>query len=172
MAQSRIRSNIYDLVEQAAARHGIPRLPLWQKVAKALTDGRLKAARSLSERLNGGPTLAEWLVGFQASVDRNNDPNDGGRWRILKLIIVRKADFVRLLRNTGKRRGPRCGTTGFRDADRKLFPEITRMTKGGGKARSAYGAALHLADEGKIAGTGSRETKAKRVSARYLKERW
>jgi hypothetical protein len=64
------------------------------------------------------------------------------------------------------KRGPTPGTTGYQDLDRKLFPQIKELKKRG-KARSAYGAALMLANE--IAGGGSAENKARRVSALYRK---
>jgi hypothetical protein len=53
------------------------------------------------------------------------------------------------------------------ELDRALYPEITALLVTGKKP---YGAALSLAVEGKVAGTGSEETKAKRLSARYTKE--
>src|SRR5262249_36510135 len=117
--------NIYHLVERtAAARHGIPRLQLWQETAKAITERQLPILNSLSERFAGATKLADWLVYFRASVDRYNDL--GPRARILKHITARTADFERWFRKAFKRRGPERGTTGYRDLDRKAFPEITR----------------------------------------------
>ena len=164
--------NIYDLVEQAAARHAIPRLQLWQEVAKALTDQTLRILNSLSEKLNptGAPalTLAHWLNGFRAAVDHYNDPNRG-MVRILKNIHVNKGDFDRWFRKANKnRRGPRSGTTGFREADGKIFSQISRLIRDG-KARSPHDAALKLAYDGQLAGGGTEESKAKRVAGRYLK---
>jgi hypothetical protein len=64
-------------------------------------------------------------------------------------------------------RGPVRGTTGFRDKDRELFPQMAKLIKSG-EVRSAYGAALKLVH--KIAGQNtSHESKAKRVSALYRK---
>ena len=172
VAHIRKPSNIYDLVEHAAARHGIPRLQLWQQVAKALTDRKLRIQNDLSEVLGPHPhvqpTLAQWLVGFRAAVDRYNDPNRGMA-RILKHIIVTNADFESWLRKANKRRGPQLGTTGYCDADRKMFPQIRRLVRDG-TARSPHGAALMLADQGKLAGTGKRESLAKRVAGCYLRE--
>ena len=144
---------------------------MWQEVAKALVERKLAIQNDLSELLNpmGRPTLADWLVGFRDSVNRNNDPNGGGRWRFLKHIIVRKADFERWLCKANKRRGPQSGTTGYQQSDRKMFSHISRLRREG-KARSPYSAALILAREDKLAGTGAAESKAKRVSARYRKE--
>src|SRR5262249_24854072 len=101
--------NIYDLVERAAARHGIPPLQLWQETAKAMTEGALPILHP-SERVTpvGGPTLIEWLLGFRASVDRYNAL--GPRARILKQIIVDTTDFERWFRKKHKRRGPKHGT--------------------------------------------------------------
>src|SRR5215470_6781411 len=162
VAHIRKSSNIYDLVERAAARHGIPRLHLWQGVAKALTDRQLMTLDSVSERLVGGPTLAEWLVGFRFSVDRYNDPNNGGRARILKQILVYEVDFERWLRRANRLpRGPRRGTTGFQDADRRLLPKMRKLIETG-QARSPYSAGLLLVDRGLIPGNATRETKAKR----------
>jgi hypothetical protein len=64
-------------------------------------------------------------------------------------------------------RGPIQGTTGFQDLDRKLFPRMMKLIESG-EARSPYGAALILSQE--IAGSGTIENKAKRVSAMYRKE--
>jgi len=155
-------SDIYDLVEREAARSGIPRIELWQSVAKGLVEKTLPVS-SL-------PLLpAGWLVGFRASIDRYDDPNPGVV-RILKLIFVRASDFKKWLRG-GKRsakRGPVRGVTGLQASDRKLFPEIAKRIKTR-KARSARDAALQLFDERKVSGN-SRESAAKRVSGRYLKE--
>jgi hypothetical protein len=158
--------NIFDAVERGAARHGIPRLQLWQDAAKALIEKSLPIAKVLEPTTPAD--IESWLFGFRASVDRYNDPHGGGRARILKHIIVREADFERWLRGANKlRRGPRSGATGYRDADRKMFPRISRLIKKG-EARSPYGAALMLADQ--LAGTRKPENRAKRVSARYRKE--
>jgi hypothetical protein len=165
VARFRRRSNIYDLVERAAARHGIPRLQLWQETAKALCQGRLPILNDLSEQLN---FIALWLPGFSAAVDRHNDPNRG-MVRILKNVFVNEAVFESWFRKAMKRRGPPSGTTGFRDADRKLFPQILRLIKHG-KARSAYGAALILEREGKLVGSATPENKAKRVAKFFLRE--
>jgi hypothetical protein len=67
-------------------------------------------------------------------------------------------------------RGPSRGSSSYADADRKLFGRITKKLKAG-KARGAYGAALKLAEAGKVAGSGTNESKAKRVGSLYLKER-
>jgi hypothetical protein len=141
-------------------------------VAKALTEGKLKTQNDLSEALDPSmPTLtrAGWLVGFRNAVNRHNYPR-GGMVSILKTIEVRKNDFRRWLQNQNLRRGPRSGTTGYQVADRKAFPEISRlMTEG--EARSPYGAALILACKGKLVGGGTPETRARRVSALYRRGR-
>jgi hypothetical protein len=154
------QTNIYDLVERAAARRSIPRLELWQEATKALVTRELPA-KNLS-------VFVDWLIGFLGSVERFNDPNGGGRARILKNIIVRARDFDKwLYKKSRGRRGPVGGTTGLQVSDRKIFPSIENLIASG-KAFSAYGAALKLHKD--IAGTGSPENKAKRVSARYRKE--
>jgi hypothetical protein len=123
------------------------------------------AAITFFDWLGGSPAS---LGGFRAAVDRFNDPNIGVR--ILKRIIVRASDFERWLRGAAPgRRGPRLSTTGFEAADRKSFRLISKLRRAG-KAQSAYGAALMLARDGKLACEGSPESKAKRVSARYRKE--
>jgi hypothetical protein len=162
------QSDIYNLVERAAARRGVPRLQLWQAAAAALVEKRLLAL-NLSERMNPGMamTVADWLIRFRRAVDRSNDPNNFAA-HILKRIFIRESAFEQWLRNadTG-RRGPTQDTTGYKAADRKFFPSISRMLKSG-DARSAYGAALKLAD--KLAGTGTPESKAIRVSKQYRLE--
>jgi hypothetical protein len=45
------QNNVYDLVERSAARHGLPRLELWQKVVRDLLSGELPAL-NLSEQIN------------------------------------------------------------------------------------------------------------------------
>jgi hypothetical protein len=55
-------------------------------------------------------------------------------------------------------------------ADRKVFRQISRLIEEG-TARSVRDAALALARERKLAGGGTDESKAKRVSALYRKER-
>jgi hypothetical protein len=167
----RQRTSFYDLVERSAARLRTPRLEFWQSVARALLNKQLPALNVLeliNPKIYPAMTYADWLIGFRASADRHNDPaicRD-----ILNQIIVRPSDFEKWLRNGKKRsqRGPERGTTGFRTLDRKLFSKISKLLKTG-KARSAYGAALLLHEE--IAGRASPENKARRVSARYRKER-
>jgi hypothetical protein len=153
-------SNIYDLVEREAARSGVPRMELWQSVAKGLVEKTLPASNL--------PALPGWLIGFRASVDRYNDPNSGVA-RILKQIVVRTSDFKKWRQHelSPRRRGPRQHTTGYETSDRKLFPRIKELISSG-KARSPHSAALMLSDD--IAGGGTSESKAKRLSARYRKE--
>jgi hypothetical protein len=157
-------NNIYDLVERQAARSGIPRIQLWQSVAKALVEKRLVPSKlpNLSVPFN------DWLIGFKASVDRYNDPNSGVV-RILKQIVVRTSDFEkwRKWELSPGRRGPRQKTTGYEASDRKLFPRVKKLISSG-EARSAHGAARIIAD--KISGPGTPESRAKRLSARYREE--
>jgi hypothetical protein len=160
--------NIFDLVERAAARDRIPPLQLWQETARALIENDL-AALNLSDLVNPAAapalTFEKWLPEFHAAVDRYNDPHRMAR--ILKCIIVLKADFDRWLRKAGKlRRGPTRGVTGLGAVDRKAFPRIAQLMKAG-KARSPYGAALILARDNKLAGGGTPESRAKRVAKRY-----
>ncbi|MDE2284433.1 MAG: hypothetical protein KGK33_07450 [Hyphomicrobiales bacterium] len=161
-------------MERAAAR-GIPRLELWQKVAGALLSGELPAA-NLAERIGRATPIRffEWLGGspvslggFRASVDRGNDPNRVAH--ILRRIMVPDSEFQRWLRTAAaERRGPRRGTTGYQSSDRKQFAHIEKLMQSGA-ARSAYGAALQLFDQGKIKGN-SRISAAKRVSALFRRE--
>jgi hypothetical protein len=168
---SRSEQNIYDLVEEAAARRGIPRLKLWQEVTQALVERTLKTQNGLSVSPHPavpGISFLSWLEGFRSAVNNHNDPNSVAR--ILKAILVRRLDFERWLKNAHDRRGPRPGTTGYQEADRKLFDCISRLLREG-TAKSTYNAALLLAEQGKIQGGGTPDNKAKRVSGRYLKER-
>jgi hypothetical protein len=163
-------SNIYDLVERAAARREIPRLELWQAATKALLAKNLPAL-NLSERMNpqiAVTTYRDWLVGYLSSLERLNDPTSGCA-HILKRIIVHVRDFKKWLGGVGDgRRGPQEGTTGYKNSDRKLFRRMKKLIDSGA-TRSAYGAALELA--GQIAGSNtSAQSKAKRVSALYRKE--
>jgi hypothetical protein len=164
-------SNIYDLVEKAAAKRGIPNVDLWQDVARALVEKTLKTTQDdLSLPLDPrvpGISLLSWLVGFRAAVDRYNDPRSMAH--ILKNIFVPKPDFERWLRNSHDRRGPRPGTTGYQEADRKLFDRMSRLLQSG-EATSPYRAALLLDQTGKLKGGGTPESRAKRVSSLFRKE--
>lgn len=164
--------NIYDLVEHAAARRAVPRLELWQNVARALVNRELPALNLsvlLAPKTAPAMTIGAWLLGFRSAVDRHNDPSRCAH--ILKQIIVRVADFEKWLRKAADGpRGPQHGTTGYAALDRKLFPQLKAMVKKG-DARAAYGAAKKLAFDGKIAGKGTHENRAKRLATRYLRER-
>ena len=151
-------SNIYDLVEREAARSGVPRIELWQLVAKALVEGRLPASSDVVQ-------LNKWLGGFKAAIDRYNEPNSGVV-RILKQIFVHPSDFKKWRQRevASRPRGPRPNTTGYEAHDRKLFRRMRTLINNG-RAGSPHGAARMLAD--KIKGPGTAESKAKRLSARY-----
>ena len=56
------QNNIYDLVERSAARHGLPRLDLWQKVVRDLLSVELPAL-NLSEQINSGVAATTWVIG-------------------------------------------------------------------------------------------------------------
>jgi len=167
--------NIYDLVERAAARRQVPRLELWEIVLRALIEGKLPPLNlSISERPDhfGAPatTYGGWFSDIlRAVVTRRFDPNIVAH--IFRQILVSRSDFESLLRrgNIGGR-GPKPGETGLQKADRKLFREIKRRIESG-QAQSPHGAALQLALNGKLAGAGSPENRAKRVSALYRRER-
>lgn len=58
--------------------------------------------------------------------------------------------------------------SGFAKKDREYFPAISRMIKDG--SRSAYGAALSLAEGGELTGAGTPQSRAKRVSQRFKRE--
>ena len=160
------RADIWSLVEHAAAERGLPRLEFWQKAARAMEKGDLKV------RYEPGfprtPVWPPWITAFRQSVERNNDPSICAR--LLKLITASVPHFHRWLRSAYKLpRGPARGTTGYQEADRELFSEISRLIKRG--ARSPYGAALKLVDAGKVAGEGTdRGSKARRLSKLYRKE--
>jgi len=157
------QSNIYDLVERAAARRGIFRLDLWRDAARALAERELPVLN-----LSDEPGLGWWLSDFRRAVDRGNDPARIAV-HILKRIMVRTADFERWLRKASNQRGPQLGTTGFQAKDRKVLPSMLRLIADG-KARSAFGAALVLARREELAGGGTPVSKAKRVAKLYLKE--
>jgi hypothetical protein len=72
-------------------------------------------------------------------------------------------------RKKRRSRGPARDTVGFSQADGKLFSKMGRLYR---KHGSAYAAALILVDEGRVEGRGGgRESKAKRLAARYLRAR-
>jgi hypothetical protein len=68
-----------------------------------------------------------------------------------------------------RRRGPARNSVGLGKFDAELFPTLERLMASG-DSTSAYDAALKLVSEGKVAGHGSRENKAKRLAGRFLKE--
>ena len=165
------QSNIYDLVEGEAARRGVPRLKLWEEALRALIEEKLRPLNlNLSERpdaVASPTTYRGWLndiLGYTA--DRRFDP--GRIAHTFRKIMVRHSDFESWLRKTKQgRRGPKPNSTGYQCRDRKLFPQIERLINSG-RAQSPHGAALRIVS--KIAGSGTAESKAKRVSALYRKE--
>jgi hypothetical protein len=67
------------------------------------------------------------------------------------------------------RRGPKPGRVDRYGADdRALFPTIIEMISTGGSVRAA---ALQLAEQGKITGHGSKESRAKRLERKFLRHR-
>ena len=69
--------NLYDAVERAGAWRQMPRLDLWQLVVDAISKRELhiRYPSDPSERpALTGPTWQEWMAGFQAAVNRYNDP--------------------------------------------------------------------------------------------------
>jgi hypothetical protein len=121
----RKENNIFDLVERAAARYGIPRLQLWQEATKVLTEKDLPIVKVLEPADPAG--IQNWLIGVRALVDNYHDIR-GGVARTLKLIIVREADFERWFRRANKlRRRPQSGSTGYRDAARKTGPKSRKL---------------------------------------------
>jgi hypothetical protein len=66
------------------------------------------------------------------------------------------------------RRGPKPGTLDrFGQGDRALFPEVERLV---GQGLSITAATVKLAAEGKVAGSGIPESRAKRLADRYRRE--
>jgi hypothetical protein len=66
--------------------------------------------------------------------------------------------------------GPRPSSGGRYDAaDEKLFPEIDALRRD--QNLSPTSAALKLAEAGKVAGTGSPASRAKRLAGLYLRQR-
>jgi hypothetical protein len=141
------QNNVYDLVERTAARHGLPRLELWQKVVRDLLSGKLPALN-----LDSGvahTTWRNWLIGFQPALDRQSDPNRVARF--LKQIMVLETEFEKWLRNAvGGEPGPVVGTTSYIASDRELFSAISDLSNSG-KARSPDDAALMLVKDKKVA---------------------
>jgi hypothetical protein len=82
-------------------------------------------------------------------------------------IEINAAD-LRRWRWLGRRpRGPRTGTVArYAEADRKLFPELARLMSE--RMTSATEAAHVLAADGKIAGSGTADSRARRLAKAYL----
>lgn len=100
------------------------------------------------------------------------------RWKIppeLSAIAVTQRGQDEALKNYPtvapiKKAAAHSGTSrktasGYVKADSEHFPEIDRMIKAG--SRSAYRAALTLAEDGKLAGGGTPVSQAKRVATLY-----
>ena len=68
------------------------------------------------------------------------------------------------------KRGPKPGTTGYGDNDKSLFQEIERMMREQG-LRSASEAARELVRTGRVSGTGTPDSKVKRLVANFKKTR-
>jgi hypothetical protein len=69
-----------------------------------------------------------------------------------------------------RRKGPEPGSVDrFGDSDEALFPEIDRIRRESRK--SVHAATLELAFAGRIEGTGSEASRAKRLAGRYRKAR-
>ena len=69
-----------------------------------------------------------------------------------------------------RRRGPEPGTLKrYRESDRELFPEIERIMRV--DKVSATAAAKNLADEGRVEGTGTLASRARRLVAAYHAQR-
>jgi hypothetical protein len=71
-----------------------------------------------------------------------------------------------------RQRGPKAGTLDrFRDADRTLYPELERLMREP-ETRSASAAALALARIGQVDGLGTStiQSRAKRLTKRYLRD--
>jgi hypothetical protein len=70
---------------------------------------------------------------------------------------------------TSKRRGPKPGTIDrYGKADRALFPRVTKLMKS--EQLTRLGAANRLAEAGKVAGTGTIESRARRLANRHRNE--
>jgi hypothetical protein len=92
-------TDIYELVERAAARQGIPRLELWQKTLLAIETGDLEVFYA-DEHPQG---WAVWIKGARGAVDGYYDPNR--LVRQLKCIRVRPVAFEKWLRGVAKGSG-------------------------------------------------------------------
>jgi hypothetical protein len=75
-----------------------------------------------------------------------------------------------------RRKGPVPGTVDrYGASDRKLYPELEQLAE---KCGSVTAAARELAEQGKVAGTGTstKESRARRLAGRYFrdhsKSRW
>jgi hypothetical protein len=68
-----------------------------------------------------------------------------------------------------RRKGPVPGTVDrYSESDRALYPELKRLIK---KERlSATAAALQLANDNRVAGIGSVQSRARRLAGRYLED--
>jgi hypothetical protein len=67
-----------------------------------------------------------------------------------------------------RRKGPVAGTVDrYSELDRKLYPELEQLKENCG---SVSAAARELAEQGKVAGTGTstKESRARRLAGRYL----
>ncbi len=68
-----------------------------------------------------------------------------------------------------RRPGPAPGVARYGDSDRALFPELEQLMKD--KHLLALQAANELAEQGKVAGHGQQESRARRLANLYRKEK-
>lgn len=84
-------------------------------------------------------------------------------------LLLNRADMARLFRSSGptrdKKRGPKPGVNTYRAADERLFGQIKKLIDSG-DARSPN-SAVQLIPEDRFKGSGSIESKRRRVAQRY-----
>ena len=165
------RENIYDVVARESARHGMPRERLLIETLRAVVRDELPVdfgGVALDIRLpQSGLTLRQGIEGAILAIERN--PGFYVHW--FKTITVDIQQFGKWLRSVNSLPpGPKRDETGYAEADKQLFPKMRRLIKEK-SLRSPYAAALKLAEEGKVAGSGTFESRAKRLASRFRKER-
>jgi hypothetical protein len=175
--------SLRELVETRAVVHRIPRRRVWEWALAAILDGTLVYGLSDFDKQTWRPDsslykdLADMvrvkIRGVLPFLKYDWDPC--AMWASLRRLRIAPAVFDEWLerqlpgrpkqdRPRGSR-GPQKGTLNrYSDADRALFSEMEQLIR---KQRSVHAAALHLALEGNVAGTGTLDSRARRLAKAY-----
>lgn len=166
------------LISRYSERWKIPLTKLIRETCLALASKEFE--RRLADGIELKPGWQNQLRRWAAIAERPR--RDWGWWRNgierqhLSFFLVKVADYEAWLRASGAvpskcpgKRGPaRDEVDRYGKKDRALFSEIDRRIEDG---MSVHAATLELARQNKVDGTGTPESRAKRLAKRYRAEK-